>query len=170
MPATATTLSITPDKSVYAVGETITLLVLGDSEGALDNSIFGDIVFDPSLATAISSSQEALTSLSGSVIWTKGVSRTGPGFARAMVQLVAQPALAVDGPFMATVTLEASMEGVVDFAWESLDFFGLDSAPGASAQIVPEPSTALLLGLGLVVLARRCGLRTESHVEPGALR
>jgi hypothetical protein len=63
---------------------------------------------------------------------------------------------------MATVTLEASMEGVIDFTWDRLDFFGLDSAPGTSVQIVPEPSTALLLGLGLSGFA----LRRRRQEEP----
>jgi hypothetical protein len=155
-------LSITPDKSVYTVGETITLSVLGDAEGGLDNSVFGDILFDPSLAVAISSSQEALSSFGGGTIWTTGVLRTGAGFARAMVQIVALSPSPVDGPLMATVTLEASMEGVIDFTWDRLDFFGLDSAPGTSVQIVPEPSTALLLGLGLSGFA----LRRRRQEEP----
>jgi hypothetical protein len=36
-----------------------------------------------------------------------------------------------------------------------LSFFGLTSAPGTSFEIVPEPGTASLLGLGLMIFAWR---------------
>src|SRR5262245_14191572 len=40
-PASAATLSIIADKLVYAPGETVTLTVVGDSEGAIADHLFG---------------------------------------------------------------------------------------------------------------------------------
>ena len=61
------------------------------------------------------------------------------------------------GP-LSTVTLIATAVGIVDVAWETtppvdLEFFGLETAPGTSFTIVPEPGTGALLGLGLVALS-----------------
>src|SRR5262249_35609511 len=66
-------------------------------------------------------------------------------------------------PSFATVTLIASAVGIVNVSWNTntgsgfeLKFFGLTNAPGPSFTIgVPEPSTAVLLLLGSVVLAAR---------------
>jgi hypothetical protein len=52
---------------------------------------------------------------------------------------------------------------VITFNWMStpttmrLDFFGLTNAPGVSITVIPEPTTAALIGLGLcgLVAARR---------------
>jgi hypothetical protein len=58
-----------------------------------------------------------------------------------------------------SATLAADAAGVVDFSWytgpsnEALWFFGLTNAPGTSITIVPEPSTAILFAIRLVLMA-----------------
>jgi hypothetical protein len=60
---------------------------------------------------------------------------------------------------LSIVTLSAQAAGVVDVNWHTeadaaqLKFFGLTSASGTSFTIVPEPTTAMLLGLSLLGLA-----------------
>jgi len=156
--AQAATLTITPDKSTYSVGETITLSVFGDAEGAADNGIFGRILFDPGLAEYVSSSQQALTSFSGGITWNVGVLSHGADFADAFGQVVLNPQVP-DGPLFASVTLLALDAGTLEHSWQTtggnqeLDFFGITNAPGGSVTIIPEPEPVLLLSLGLLGLA-----------------
>ena len=160
--ASAVTLTITPDKSTYLVGETITLNVFGDPEGAQDLSIFGRLLIADEFADYVESSQERLTSFGGALLWSLGVLGGGPGFADAFSQIGGHSAIPVDEPLTASVTLLARARGILDYAWETsgdaqLDFFGLTSAPGGSVTIVPEPATGLLVALGLVAASRvRC--------------
>jgi len=45
--ARAATLSINADRASYFPGELVTLTVIGNSEGASDHGLFGQILFDP---------------------------------------------------------------------------------------------------------------------------
>ena len=138
--ASATTLTITPDASVYQVGETITLSVLGDPEGVQTNVIFGQILFDPSFAGFVGSHQEQLTFFNGAVAWFVGPLGGGSGFADAFHQIAGSP-LGADVPLVATVTLLAAAPGTLNYAWQTqggftnLRFFGLTDAPGGSVAV-----------------------------------
>ena len=161
--AQTVTLTITPDKQTYQVGETITLTVLGDPEGAQAGIVFGRILFDASLANYTSSHQETLVTFG--VPWALMPLTGGVGFGDAFAQFISGNDFPVDEPLSATMTLVATAPGTLTFAWETggpdpnfhLDFFGLTSAPGGSVTIVPEPVTGALVVLGLVVtsLTRR---------------
>jgi hypothetical protein len=166
--ANAATLTVTPDKTSYGVGETITLSIVGDAEGASAFGIQGYLLFDRTLAGFVSMSQQPLTS--GTTPWLVGgalrncesLPQFRPGcLVFNQVLPIAGGSAAPDNLLIATLQLQALAPGVLDFSWETdtrsglqLMFFGLAGAPGASILVhAPEPGTAALLALGLVQLA-----------------
>ena len=176
--ADAATLSISPDKTTYLVGERITLRVIGDDEGAVSDRIFGRLELDGSLVDLGGPGQTRL--IGASEPWNLLILRVGEdieildpdgqpvgGPSEAVVDAFHQrSAIAEDTAtnlpgVLSIVTLSAQAAGIVDVNWHiandfnQLDFFGLTSAPGTSFTIVPEPHTAALFGLGLLGIAVR---------------
>ena len=167
--ASAATLGVTADKSTYTVGETITLTVVGDSEGEETNGIGGFLSFDDQRVSWIATDQSALTSFNGTLTWILagvvtnclGATLSPPGCpAIGQINGVPLTSTPIDGPLLSTMMLTALQPGVVEFAWlpsddvsgDGLIFFSLTNAPGPSITIVPEPATASLLALGLLGL------------------
>jgi len=174
----AATLSISPNKTTYLVGERITLTVIGDDEGALSDGIYGRLEFDGSLVDFGGPGQTRL--IGASEPWNLLILRWGEdivildpdgqpvgGPTEAIAEAFHQrPAIAEDTAtnlpgVLSTVILSAQAAGIVNVNWHiandlnQLDFFGLTSAPGTSFTIVPEPTTGALLGLGLLGLGIR---------------
>jgi hypothetical protein len=159
--ANAATLSVSSDAASYGLGDTITLTVTGDADGASAQAVFARVLYSGSgSVNFVSASQVGMTSFSGGLAWSPGVTAGDASGANALNQLAGLMALAPDTTFSSTVVLTAAGAGTVAISFEgltggptALDFFGLSSGTGGSFTIVPEPTTAGLLGLGLLSLA-----------------
>ena len=173
--SSAVTLSVNSDKVTYVVGETITLTVTADDEGATDYGIFGRLLYPGSLVNNGTRTQLTLSGPLGD--WTTGnLPQTddnlpgdfGGTYSSAFNQYSIIDQLDVEQTVdnlpgtLSTVTLIAQAIGVVNVTWDTnassgfrLNFFGLTYAPGTSFTIVPEPAAAALIGLGLLGLAGR---------------
>jgi hypothetical protein len=133
-PSHATTLAITTDKASYTVGDAITLHVTGDSQGATSYAVFGQLVWNPSLASFVSVAQQPLGSN-----WITGQLQSGrtPNYSwhgdwsySDVFDQITFPT-AAGGGLDSTLVLHADAPGALDLNWQwvggSLDFFGLTS-------------------------------------------
>lgn len=174
--ASAATLSIVSNKTTYNVGESITLTVSGDAQGASADGIYGRIVFDGSLINLTNSAPNVANANCGPSVtlctsgqkligsgWIKGsLENNDTGAPGSTVEMLDQatltPSTQTAANPISTAFLVAQAAGVVSVDWQitggtlALSFFGLTNAAGTTFTIVPEPTTAALLGLGLVGL------------------
>jgi hypothetical protein len=159
--AQAATLTMSADKVSYAVSETITLTVIGDTLGGTDLGIFGTVAYNSALVSTGTHTQKALKTVN-KVAWIRGGLNTDfpqPDTFDAFSQINGTTVAAGSTKKLtATMTFKADAAGAAAFDWwvgaaaQTLDFFGLVAATGTTVNIIPEPSTAGLMGLGLVGL------------------
>ena len=168
--ANAASVVVSANAGTYNPGDIITLTITVTADaGETDTSVFGVIQYQAAVVTPVplSQTQNPLPATANGP-WNQGLlpacttincrafSQTNPGGAiNATNFVIATMQFVWTGGFPA----------VANFVWQStpvsqrLDFFGVTSAPGTSISIVPEPTTAALLGAGLIGLAlahRRC--------------
>jgi hypothetical protein len=162
--AQATTLSITADQANYLVSDTITLTVIGDPGTGVHQKSFGTIEYDGLLVTALGGQTQTTLKNGGGTGWIVGGllidlpnADTQDSFNQIFGGTVAQDSTK---KLTAVMTFHADASGTANFDWrtvgaQAFSFFGLTNAPGVTVTIgtpVPEPSTAGLMGLGLIGL------------------
>jgi len=161
--ASAATITVVSNKLTYNVGEQVILTVTGDSEGGKDSEVFGRLEYSAALTSSLTSSQGQLTRAGGAIFAITGTLSQGDGFAEVINQIIdgGGTPRTVDNLQISTATLVADAVGTVVVTWSNafgfeMDFFGLTTGtnpgPQATFTIIPEPTTAALLGLGLLGL------------------
>jgi hypothetical protein len=162
--AQAASLTFTSDKNTYAVSETITITVIGDPETDIAGGAAGTITYSDydGLVTPLGGATQSKLRLPNGTAWIVGglMVDAPPGSQGSFAQIHGGTTqLGSTKKLTAVMTFHADNSGVVNFDWlttasatKFLNFFGITNSPGISVTIVPEPTTAGLMGLGLLGL------------------
>ena len=160
----AVSVTLTPVATTAAPGSVITLHTFGTQNGSeTDDTIFGAINYQDTFlnSNAAGNSQVPLFNTLGGLVCT-----TGFCAAFSQVQSDGVKSINITNQLVATTTFivdPTTPNGtVLTFAWRTapstqrFDWFGLTNAPGTTVTVtgvIPEPTTAALLGLGMIGLA-----------------
>jgi hypothetical protein len=172
--ASAATLSVNTDQQTYLVSDTITVTMTLDVDGTEAGfaSAFGEISWDGVVGVGAGSSDQTggstnggfLTSFGGGLSWFEGPNVCLSSSQCALIdQLQGTTTFAPDAgqTIVGTLLIHAAAVGTLDLVVEAGSFimFGLTAGEvsfttnAANANVVPEPGTAAMVGLGLLGLA-----------------
>jgi len=159
----------------FTPGSTVTLATFVTSDGGeMDNTVFGAINYpDATVNTNLAGNSQVNLSTVGTAApgWLTNGLVCSTLFCTAFGQInaIGPAQVGLTDAQIATTTFvidpSDSIGTVINFTWrtspstQGLDWFGITNAPGVSITVVaPEPTTAALLGAGLLgfaVAARR---------------
>lgn len=158
----ATSVVLSSDAATYSPGSTITLTTTVTANGGeTDSVVFGAVNYSDALLNPLVRTQVPLPPGD----WSAGGLTCTVTFCVLFSQGHTLPALAIGwtNVAIATSTFQVDPGALIGtpitFLWRTtpstqrLDWFGITNAPGVTVTVVPEPTTAVLLGLGLFGLA-----------------
>jgi P pilus assembly chaperone PapD len=159
----AVTLTMSATPSTTAASGSITITVVGDSDTEKSFGVFGTIVYDPLLVSPDGGQSQSPMVYGGGnqFTWGQGVfqvNNPNPNTQDSFTAIPGTKSKKMNNKLTAVMTFSTTgVGGTAVFSWltttnEYLTFFGLTNAGGASTTIVPEPSTAGLMALGLIGL------------------
>jgi hypothetical protein len=176
--AHAGTLIVTPDSPVYTVGQTITLTVVGNSQGGTATGIWGRLLYSAALTnpSGITPTQNIhTTSGGGSAIvgpLRQGEGYAGSGFSDAFNQQLGTDPVSVGENTTSTIKVIAAANGTLNFSWEvptdglgnHLVYFGATPpTPAATVTIGPFPDAD---GDGIPNAVDKCMLDSRNAAAP----
>jgi hypothetical protein len=167
--AQSATLTMSADKATYNTSETITITVIGTTQKYVYPSILPDkdtavqgFIYDLN-----GNATDNLLSHTQTALQKPGAyGNPGPDWDLTPIntqdnmsfgQLGGTAPVPTIPNLTAVMTFHANSSGTANFQFvtsgaENLDFFGITNAAGVSVTIIPEPTTAGLMGLGLIGL------------------
>jgi PEP-CTERM motif len=159
--ANAASVVLSSDKGEYVAGETIFLTAtVTAAPGETDINLFGVVLYSSARVAPVpgtnlqtnypggfsGAANPACTTVQcrqfNQIAFPNPVPGTGANFVIGTMQFTAS------GPPGTVVTFNWLTTGT-----QRLDFFGVSQAPGVTVTIIPEPTTAAMLGIGLFGLA-----------------
>ena len=165
--ATDVTLSVAGPTTVPA-GSVITLQAIVTADGGeTDNSVFGAVIQPGAAVATLTAGSQVNLSTVGTAApgWSSGALTCTTAFCVAFSQVNPNGAQTAGVTNLVIGTMTATLSGaltagtVVNFNWRTtpstqrVDWYGLTNGAGTSVTIVPEPTTAALIGFGLFGLA-----------------